>query len=370
MEEGVIEPVDTAGQALAGAAPRVGYQGEPGAFGESAAGANGGIPVPFASFEDLLSALGQAEIDEAVVPIENRVVGPIFEALEPLAAAVTLGIKFVAVGLVWVPVRLALVARRGTGLAAVKRAYSHPAALRQCERRLSAMGIAQAHEWDTSGAARRIAQDEGTDAAVCSPRAADLAGLEVLVDDVSDQPGNGTRFVQLRLADRAQAQVSFAYVRAASGQAKSALALAERATLLPLPGTPKEPVRVWVLDAEPERLDALARAQLKVNTLGRPPGGKAEAKVAGLDAPADERGLPALRVAIDRIDTVIAASAQERLRLNRLVGEYKKRTATAVRDPGREVEVRNHYRALLPKNPELAEALVDALIAASLKEQD
>jgi len=38
------------------AAPKVGYQGEPGAYGEVAAAAHGGIPKGFASFEKVLEA--------------------------------------------------------------------------------------------------------------------------------------------------------------------------------------------------------------------------------------------------------------------------------------------------------------------------
>src|SRR4029077_12929178 len=111
---------------------KVGYQGEPGAYGEVAAAAHGGIPKGFASFEKLLEALRDGEIDEAVLPMENAVVGAITEALEPFANFVVEGMELAAVGLTSVPVRLSLAARPGTPLGAVKRAWSHPAALRQC----------------------------------------------------------------------------------------------------------------------------------------------------------------------------------------------------------------------------------------------
>src|SRR5207253_5141029 len=114
---------------------KVGYQGEPGAYGEVAAAAHGGIPRGFASFEKLLEALRDGQIDEAVLPMENAVVGAITEALEPFADAVVSGMEFVAVGLTSVPVRLALAALPGTSLSEVRRACSHPAALRQCTHR-------------------------------------------------------------------------------------------------------------------------------------------------------------------------------------------------------------------------------------------
>ena len=106
----------------------VGYQGEPGAYGEVAAAGHGGIPKGFASFEKLLEALRDGLIDEAVLPMENAVVRAITEALEPFAQSVCEGLELVAVGLTSVPVRLAVAARPGTPLSEVKRAWSHPAA--------------------------------------------------------------------------------------------------------------------------------------------------------------------------------------------------------------------------------------------------
>src|SRR5207302_3064959 len=141
----------------------------------------------FASFEKLLEALRDGLIDEAVLPMENAVVGAITEALEPFAQFVVEGPELVAVGLTSVPVRLSLSARPGTPLNEVKRAWSHPAALRQCTHRLAQMGIERVVCYDTAGAAQIVAHESSTDAAVRSPRAAERYGLEVLVEDVSDK---------------------------------------------------------------------------------------------------------------------------------------------------------------------------------------
>src|SRR5256885_12838537 len=143
----------------------VGYQGEPGAYGEVAAAAHGGIPRGFASFEKLLEALRDGDIDEVVLPMENAVVGAITEALEPFAAFVVEGLELVAVAITSVPVRLSLAARPGTPLAAVKRAWSHPAALRQCTHRLAQMGIERVGCYDTAGAGRVVGRDAFQEAA-------------------------------------------------------------------------------------------------------------------------------------------------------------------------------------------------------------
>ena len=250
---------------------RIGYQGEPGAYGEIAAAAHGGIPQGFASFEKVLEALREGAIDEAVLPMENAVVGAITEALEPLADAVASGMDLVAVSLTSVPVRLSLAVRPGTPLREVKRAWSHPAALRQCTHRLAQMGIERVVCYDTAGAAEIVAADASTDAAVCSQRAAERCGLEVLVEDLSDKEQNGTRFVHLRLADHARALVSLAFLRTSSMTATGRLDVLTGATLLPLAGSAEFPVRMWVLGADAARLQALAPARdVQVISLGQP----------------------------------------------------------------------------------------------------
>ena len=250
---------------------RVGYQGEPGAYGEVAAAAHGGIPKGFASFEKLLEALRDGLIDEAVLPMENAVVGAITEALEPFAQFVVDGSDLVAVGLTSVPVRLSLAARPGTPLNEVKRAWSHPAALRQCTHRLAQMGIERVVCYDTAGAAQIVSHESSTDAAVCSRRAAERYGLEVLVDDVSDKEQNGTRFVHLRMADHARAQVPLAFLRTSSMTATGRLDVLTGATLLPLAGNAEFPVRMWVLGADAARLQALAPVRdVQVISLGQP----------------------------------------------------------------------------------------------------
>ena len=50
---------------------RVGYQGQPGSFGERAA-LRAGLPIPYPSFDRLLRALNAGEIDGAVLPSVTR----------------------------------------------------------------------------------------------------------------------------------------------------------------------------------------------------------------------------------------------------------------------------------------------------------
>src|SRR5258708_32036192 len=63
---------------------RAGYQGQPGSFGARAA-SRCGKPLSFTTFEKLLRAVLQGEIEVAVLPAVNRVEGPIAEPLDALA---------------------------------------------------------------------------------------------------------------------------------------------------------------------------------------------------------------------------------------------------------------------------------------------
>jgi 3-deoxy-7-phosphoheptulonate synthase len=250
---------------------RVGFQGERGAYGEVAAASQGGIPRGYASFEKLLEALRDGDIDEAVLPIENAVVGAITEALEPLAEMVSDGLELVTVGVSTVPVRLALAVRKSVPIGAVKRAWSHPAALRQCTHKLASLGIERVVCYDTAGAAQIVAHDSSTDAAVCSRSAAERNNLDVLIDDVSDKENNGTRFAHLRMAEHARPQVSLAFLRTSSMTATGKLDVLTGATILPLAGSAEFPVRLWVLGADAARLQALAPVRdVQVISLGVP----------------------------------------------------------------------------------------------------
>ena len=185
---------------------RVGFQGEAGAFSEATARARG-VPVPFATFESLLQALGGGEVDAVVLPVVNAVVGPVSEALVPLAEALGRGLAAEGAGMVEVSVPLALAAAPGVTLEALKRVRSHPAVLRQCAQRLRQLLLVPVPELDTAGAAHQLARElllgvpnARWDSVICPAAAARDAGLTVLIEDVSDKPPNLTRFVHLRRA--------------------------------------------------------------------------------------------------------------------------------------------------------------------------
>jgi 3-deoxy-7-phosphoheptulonate synthase len=175
---------------------RAGFQGREGSFGARAA-ARSGRPVPLESFDALLASLAAGEIDEALLPAVDRVIGPVDEALSALARAVDGGLAVAVLAEVEVPMRLVLAAPRGVTLEEISEVVSQPPVLRQCEGLLARLGAKAVEAEDTAEAAGSVAARGGRRAAVCSEEAALEAGLVPLLEDVSDRRPNGTRFWRL-----------------------------------------------------------------------------------------------------------------------------------------------------------------------------
>jgi prephenate dehydratase len=182
-------------------APRVAFQGEPGAFSEEAALAFFGEaadvrPVP--TWRAVFEAVASAAEDAGVVAIESSLAGSIRETYDLLSEFYERGVRIV--GEVSVPVRLALVALPGQSIDWIERVYSHAQALAQADAFLRSREWQVMTTYNTAGAARMIADGrERRAAAIASPRVAILYGLEVLADNVQSGDENRTRFAVLGL---------------------------------------------------------------------------------------------------------------------------------------------------------------------------
>jgi prephenate dehydratase len=178
------------------ALPRVLFPGEPGSFAEDAVLAAFGdvvVASPVPTFGDLVGALSAGEAPAGVLPIENVVFGTVRENYDLLADA-----ALPIVGEVIVPVRLCLAALPGQRLDAIERVYSHIQALGQAEAFLRTRPWSLLASTNTAGAGKMIRERaEAGSAAVLSPRAAALFGLQVLASDIQSEPRNRTRFLIL-----------------------------------------------------------------------------------------------------------------------------------------------------------------------------
>ena len=178
----------------------VAYAGEPGAFAEDAVlAAFGDVPrTPLGSFRAVFEAVAAGDAPAGVVPIENVINGTVRENYDLL-----LEHDLVIRGEVVVPVSLCLAALPGERIDGIERVYSHIQALGQAEAFLRSRPWQLLTTYNTAGAGKAIAdKGERGAAAVLSPRAAALFGLEILADGIGDLPDNKTRFLVLARPDR------------------------------------------------------------------------------------------------------------------------------------------------------------------------
>ncbi len=185
------------GQRVTPPALAAAFAGEPGSFAEDAvlayfgerAGAEAAIAVP--TFADVVEAVASGAVDAGLLPIENVVFGTVREVYDLLAAS-----DVTIVGEVIVPVRLCLAALEGEKLEGIERVYSHIQALGQAEAFLRTRPWSLLASTNTAGAGKMI-RDRGErgSAAVLSPRAAQLFGLNLLACDIQSEPRNRTRFL-------------------------------------------------------------------------------------------------------------------------------------------------------------------------------
>lgn len=173
---------------------QVAIQGERGSYSHMAAmeafGRDVGI-VPCREFDDVFDAVSTGSVPSGLVPIENSVTGTIFGNYERLAAE-----DLHITGEALVRVRQCLIGRPGTDTAAVRRMLSHPVALAQCARFLSAHPEIEAIAWhDTAGAVQDLMLGRvQADAAIAGAFAAECHGAAVLLEGIEDTPGNWSRF--------------------------------------------------------------------------------------------------------------------------------------------------------------------------------
>lgn len=175
--------------------PRVVYQGVPGAYSEQAclnAFGNGVDSLGLEQFEDCFRAVREGRADYAVVPIENSSTGAIRQIYDLLTRY-----ECFIVGETTVKVEHCLMAPKGATLDTITHVYSHEQGLFQCEQYLNAHpGWHQVPQADTAGSAQMVASSgDVTKAAVCSARAAELYGLEILARGINHNSHNTTRFV-------------------------------------------------------------------------------------------------------------------------------------------------------------------------------
>lgn len=177
--------------------PVVAFQGERGAFSEEAAIKLLGSDIellPCQSFEDIFEAVEQGRSQFCIAPIENSLAGSVYETYDlllkkDLSVRAEVNLRIVH----------SLLALPGVRLCDVKRVYSHPVALAQCQEFLRThRHMEKVPSYDTAGSAKLIREKGLRDAAaIAGRRAAEFYEMEILESEIEDNKANYTRFFLL-----------------------------------------------------------------------------------------------------------------------------------------------------------------------------
>lgn len=171
---------------------RVGYLGPEGSFSHEAVSTLENVaPVAFETIADLLTAVSAGDIAHALLPLENAIEGTVSATIDGLVFDHELVMEREVV----IPIHLQLLAKPGTTLDEVDEVRSYVHALAQCRTFLNGLGVRTHQTTSTSQAAREVAESSSPIAAVASPLAGTLFGLEAIASEIEDHTGNATRFV-------------------------------------------------------------------------------------------------------------------------------------------------------------------------------
>ena len=174
---------------------RVCYQGAEGAYSEMAMKEFFGKDVNsfhVDTFKDAFSALEDGSADYAILPIENSTAGIVSEVYDLLTEY-----ENYIVGEQIIEIRHCLMGIKGSKLEDIETVYSHPQSLMQSARFLSDhSNIRQISMKNNAFAARKVSEEgDRTQGAIASRLAAEIYGLDILVDGVNQAESNSTRFI-------------------------------------------------------------------------------------------------------------------------------------------------------------------------------
>ncbi len=146
------------------------------------------------TFKEVIVAVEHGDAEYGVLPIENSSTGIITDVYDLIAES-----DNCIVGEQDIKIEHALLGVKGCQLGDIQTVYSHPQGLLQCRNFLKDMHWKEMTLENTAIAARKVAQDnDKTQAAIASPLAADIYGLDILAEKINDIHNNTTRFIIIK----------------------------------------------------------------------------------------------------------------------------------------------------------------------------
>jgi prephenate dehydratase len=146
------------------------------------------------NFKSIFTSLNEGASKHAIVPVENSLAGSVYEIYDLL-----LDFECHVIGEHYYKVNHALLSPPGGSAAKIERIYSHPKALEQCQNYFSQNpALEKIFYSDTASAAKFVSESKNPKyAAIASKQAAKLYNLELIKENIEDNPHNYTRFLIL-----------------------------------------------------------------------------------------------------------------------------------------------------------------------------
>ncbi len=171
----------------------IAFQGAPGAYSDLAC--REAFPdlrsLPCPSFEEALAAVREGRAALGMIPVENSIAGRVADIHHLLPGS---GLHIV--GEHFQRVNHHLLAVKGASLADLRTVHSHVHALSQCRNAIRELKLQPVVHPDTAGAAADVARrGNRSEAAIASPLAGRIYGLDSLKADIEDADHNTTRFL-------------------------------------------------------------------------------------------------------------------------------------------------------------------------------
>ncbi len=174
---------------------KIAFQGELGANSHIACkqAFPGLEPLPCRTFEQALSAIAEGQADIGMIPIENSVAGRVGDIHHLLPGA-----GLYIHGEYFLPLHHQLLGLKGAKIEDIKTIHSHIVALGTCRKIIKKLNLEPVVAVDTAAAANMVSKaNDPTKAAIASTLAAEVYGLDILVENIEDEDHNTTRFLIL-----------------------------------------------------------------------------------------------------------------------------------------------------------------------------
>jgi len=171
------------------------YLGPEGSYSSQAAedyfGIEGSL-FPAKNFRAIMEAVKSGKAEYGVLPIENTSTGGITDIYDLLAEY-----DNCIIGEHVVEIHHALLGLEGSKVEEIRTVYSHQQPIRQCKKFLESHSQMKTVELasSTRGAQKVVEDQDLTQAAIASTRAAQKYGLSILQSEINEQDNNATRFI-------------------------------------------------------------------------------------------------------------------------------------------------------------------------------